>query len=66
MRYITSVFSLMRYTNEVCDVRISNDVLVNDVCVEFLQIGLQKCVKRSYYRRYLRRNVKVYYELLCG
>ena len=66
MRYITSVFSLMRYTNEVCDVRISNDVLVNDVCVEFLQIGLQKCVKRSYYRRYLSRNVKIYYELLCG
>ena len=66
MRYITSVFSLMRYTNEVCDVHISNDVLVNDVCVEFLQIGLQKCVKRSYYRRYLSRNVKIYYELLCG
>ena len=66
MRYMTSVFSLMRYTNEVCDVRISNDVLVNDVCVEFLQIGLQKCVKRSYYRRYLSRNVKIYYELLCG
>ena len=62
MRYITSVFSLMRCTNEVYDVRILNDVLVNDVlvndvCVEFLQIGLQKCVKRSYYRRYLSRNV---------
>ena len=57
MRYITSVFSLMRCTNEVYDVRILNDVLVNDVCVEFLQIGLQECVKRSYYRRYLSRNV---------
>ena len=57
MRYITSVFSLMRCTNEIYDVRILNDVLVNDVCVEFLQIGLQECVKRSYYRRYLSRNV---------
>ena len=57
MRYITSVFSLMRCTNEVYNVRILNDVLANDVCVEFLQIGLQECVKRSYYRRYLSRNV---------
>ena len=65
MRYITSVFSLMRCTNEVYDVRILNDVLVNDVCVEFLQIGLQKGIKRSYYRRYLSRNVKMYYGLLC-
>ena len=65
MRYITSVFSLMRCTNEVYDVRILNDVLVNDVCVEFLQIGLQKGIKRSYYRRCLSRNVKMYYGLLC-
>ena len=55
----------MRCTNEVYDVRILNDVLVNDVCVEFLQIGLQKGIKRSYYRRYLSRNVKMYYGLLC-
>ena len=47
----------MRCTNEVYDVRILNDVLVNDVCVGFLQIDLQKCAKRSYYRRYLSRNV---------